>query len=58
MAANRLRLSQQLISRLKKVINEWPVDSSRKGRDLGEYLKESYMVEFQRRLDEDVRLAA
>ncbi len=54
-ASGRLRISQQLTSRLKKVINEWPADSTRQGRDLGEYLKQSYTKEFKKLLDKDVK---
>ena len=35
----------QLLKRYRKVIQEWPVDTSRKGRDLGEYLRNSYMID-------------
>lgn len=50
MAAARVRL----LSRYKKVIQEWPVDTSRKGRDLGEHLKHSYNTKFEITLDKDV----
>ena len=40
---------QQLVRRLEKVLQSWPSDPSRKGRDLGEYLKKSYTVKFRDR---------
>ena len=53
--AARVRSSQQLLSRLRKVINEWPADPTREGRDLGEYLKKTYAQEFEKLLEKDVR---
>ena len=35
------------MNRLAKVVQEWPADPSRKGRDLGEFLKKSYLSNFK-----------
>ena len=49
--------SGQLTKQLKKVLNQWPLDSSRKGRDLGEYLKHHYLKVFEQQLKTDVGLS-
>ena len=51
MAAN---MSKQLLTRLKKVAREWPVDPSRQGRDLGEYLRTVYHKKFESLVEKDV----
>lgn len=51
MAAN---MSKQLLSRLKKVAREWPVDPSRQGRDLGEYLRTVYHKKFESLVENDI----
>ena len=43
-----LELQRQLLKRLRRVVREWPSDPSRKGRDLGEFLKESYLAKFEK----------
>ena len=48
-------MSKQLIRRLQSVIARWPVDSSRKGRDLGEFLATSYLQKFKELANNDVR---
>ena len=45
----------QLVRRLRKVLQRWPSDPSRKGRDLGEYLKKSYETKFKEELSKNVR---
>ena len=47
-------MSKQLLSRLKKVAREWPVDPSRQGRDLGEYLRTVYHKKFESLVEKDV----
>lgn len=37
-----MNTAKQLLDRFHKVLAEWPVDASRKGRDLGAYLREQY----------------
>ena len=49
--------SGQLTKQLRKVLNQWPLDSSRKGRDLGEYLKHHYLKVFEQQLKTDVGLS-
>ena len=44
---------KQVLSRLQKVINEWPLDST-KGRDLGEFLKNDYSKQFEIIMKKDV----
>ena len=51
----RLGLQRQLLKRLQKVVKEWPADPSRKGRDLGEFLKESYIQRFKEECVSNVR---
>ena len=46
---------QHLVRRLEKVLQSWPSDPSRKGRDLGEYLKRNYPVKFREELKQNVR---
>ncbi len=46
---------QQLVRRLEKVLQSWPSDPSRKGRDLGEYLKKNCLVKFREELKQNVR---
>lgn len=45
---------QQLVLRLRKVLQSWPSDPSRKGRDLGEYLKKNYEAKFKQEIEQDV----
>ena len=40
--------------RLQSAISRWPVDSSRKGRDLGEFLRISYHHTFKEQARNDV----
>ena len=47
MASRTLEVQRRLLQRLHRVVSEWPVDTSRKGRDLGEYLKETYVKRFK-----------
>ena len=37
------------------MLQSWPSDPSRKGRDLGEYLKKNYPVKFREQLKQNVR---
>lgn len=46
--------AKQLLSRFHKVVAEWPVDPSRKGRDLGAYLREQYPQKLARECHSDV----
>ena len=46
--------SQQLVRRLRKVLQKWPSDPSREGRDLGAYLNKNYEVKFKDLLRKDV----
>ena len=46
--ARSLELQHQLVKRLRKVVKAWPVDPTRKGRDLGEFLKENYVQQFKK----------
>ena len=48
-------VQRQLLRRLQKVVKEWPTDPSRKGRDLGEFLKKIYMPKFKQECQADVR---
>ena len=41
--------------RFRTVLSKWPEDPSRKGRDLGEYLSQSYRARFQEETMTDVR---
>jgi len=43
-----------LVRRLGEVLRKWPVDRSRKGRDLGEFLSKSYKLKFQDEVLTDV----
>ncbi len=43
-----------LIRRLNKVLQKWPVDPSRKGRDLGEHLKTNYKDTFRKLAETNV----
>lgn len=52
--ARSIEVQQQLWRRLRKVVGEWPADPSRKGRDLGEFLKEKYVHRFQEVYRKDV----
>lgn len=49
-------MATQLLRRLKKVLQEWPVDSSRKGRDLGEFLRDSYVKQYKDLINTDVSI--
>lgn len=51
----RLGVQRQLLKRLQRVVKEWPADPSRKGRDLGEFLKESYVQQFKEECVSNVR---
>lgn len=44
-----------LLKRLRTVLSKWPEDSSRQGRDLGEFLSQSYKVRFQEESLSNVR---
>ncbi len=54
MAVELLMLQRQLVRRLQKVVKEWPVDPSRKGRDLGEFLRLRYQQIFKEECSRDV----
>ena len=43
-----------LLRRLQTGVGKWPVDSSRKGRDLGEFLRTTYQKQFQNQLKSNV----
>lgn len=49
-----MNTAKQLLSRFHKVAAEWPVDPSRKGRDLGAYLREQYPQKLDRECHSDV----
>lgn len=51
----RLGLQRQLLKRVQRVVKEWPADPSRKGRDLGEFLKESYVQRVREECVSNVR---
>ena len=42
-----LKQQKVLLSRLQKLVRGWPADPSRKGRDLGEFLKQTYVQKFE-----------
>lgn len=42
-----LKQQKVLLSRLQKLIKGWPADPSKKGRDLGEFLKQTYAQKFK-----------
>ena len=42
-----LKQQQVLLSRLQKLVREWPSDPSKKGRDFGEFLKQTYAQKFK-----------
>ena len=46
---------RQLLRRLQKVVKDWPEDPSRKGRDFGEFLRNTYMQRFKEDVKNDVR---
>ncbi|XP_003388841.1 PREDICTED: ubiquinol-cytochrome-c reductase complex assembly factor 2-like [Amphimedon queenslandica] len=50
-------MAVHLSRRLNKVLKNWPIDSSRKGRDLGEYLHQEYRLTFEKLLSEDIEVA-
>ncbi len=51
----KLKVSKQLLSRFQKVVQEWPVNPARnKERDLGTYLKNDYIRQFEKLLNKDV----
>lgn len=50
------RVRGELLKRLNKVLRDWPVDTERKGRDLGEYLKQSYSDKLKKQIQNDVRI--
>ena len=43
-----------LLRRLQSSIGRWPVDTSRKGRDLGEFLRTSYQQKFKDQVKNNV----
>ena len=45
-STRQMSASGRLFRRLQAVIAKWPVDSTRKGRDLGEFLRDSYQQQF------------
>jgi hypothetical protein len=47
-------MSSQLLRRLSKVLQEWPIDKSREGRDLGEYLHNNYIKQFKGLINSNV----
>ncbi len=49
-----LELQRQLVRRLQRVVREWPVDQSRQGRDLGEFLKLRYLEIFKEECSRNV----
>lgn len=53
-----LELQRQLLKRLRRVVREWPSDPSRKGRDLGEFLKESYLAKLEKQSSPPVSAVA
>lgn len=46
-----------LLRRLQSGVGRWPVNSSRKGRDLGEFLRTSYEQKFKNLIKTDVRFS-
>ena len=47
---------QPLLRRLQAVVAKWPVDPTRKGRDLGEFLRTSYLQQFKEQAQTNVIL--
>ena len=42
------------LRQLRAVLQQWPVDASRKGRDLGEFLRDVYPSRFKKTFEENV----
>ena len=55
LGAMSVEARRQLLQRLQKVVKDWPEDPSRKGRDFGEFLRNTYMQRFEEDLKNDVR---
>lgn len=49
-----MNTAKQLLNRFHKVVAEWPADPSRKGRDLGAYLREQYPQKLDTECHRDV----
>ena len=49
-----MNAAKQLLNRFHRVVTEWPVDPSRKGRDIGAYLREHYRQKLDRECQRDV----
>ena len=45
-----------VLRRFRSLIQSWPVDSTRKGRDLGEYLRNVYSLKIKETVERNVRV--